>query len=101
VWVFDDDRVGLVREPFVSGADIIIDKLVSDIPNAEDGFALLFSARPFPGHNAVFQWLREEVEGNWYFCPELQLEGWLCPALFHYFESAPAKLYAQFRAKVI
>ena len=23
LWVFDDDRVGLVREPFISGADTI------------------------------------------------------------------------------
>ena len=25
LWVFDDDRVGLVREPFVAGADRMID----------------------------------------------------------------------------
>jgi hypothetical protein len=98
-WVFDDDRVGLVREPFVSGADIIIDQMVSSIPNAEAGFTLLFSADPFPGYDAVFERRREEFGGNWYFSPELQLEGWLCPALFYYFDSAPAKLYAQFKAK--
>ena len=26
LWVFDDDRVGLVHEPFVAGADVLIDK---------------------------------------------------------------------------
>lgn len=38
--------------------------------------------------------LREEYGGNWYWCPQLELEGWLCPALFMYFEKAPTKLFA-------
>ena len=40
-WVFDDDRVGLLREPFVSGAPEMIDVLVADIPDAANGFRLL------------------------------------------------------------
>jgi hypothetical protein len=28
MWVFDDPRVGLVQEPFVAGADTIIDRVV-------------------------------------------------------------------------
>ena len=43
-WVFDDPRVGLVREPFVAGVPEMIDVLVADVPNAKDGFRLLFSA---------------------------------------------------------
>ena len=50
MWVFDDTRVGLDKEPFVSGADTMIDVLVADIPNAQKGFRLLFSATPFPGY---------------------------------------------------
>jgi len=42
--VFDDPRVGLDKEPFVSGADDMIDVLVADIPNADKGFRLLFAA---------------------------------------------------------
>jgi hypothetical protein len=38
LWVFDDPKVGLVQEPFVSGADVIIDRMTSQIPNAERGF---------------------------------------------------------------
>ncbi len=34
MWVFDDARVGLVQEPFVSGAGTWIDRVVADIPNA-------------------------------------------------------------------
>src|ERR1700757_5072571 len=49
MWVFDDSRVGLVQEPFVSGTDTWIDRVVADIPNAENGFTLIFSSTPFPG----------------------------------------------------
>ncbi len=94
LWVFDDDRVGLVREPFVSGADRIIDQLSRDIPNAHGGFTILFSAAPFPGGQYQFEWRREDSGGNWYFSPDAGIEGWLCPALFKYFDAAPARLSA-------
>jgi hypothetical protein len=99
MWVFDDPAVGLRQEPFVAGADTVIDRMVESIPNAETGFTLLFSANPFPGCQAEFEWRRAEAGGNWYYSRALGMEGWLCPALFKYFESAPAKIYAQFRAK--
>jgi hypothetical protein len=38
MWVFDDTRVGLVQEPFGSGADTWIDHVVADIPDAEKEF---------------------------------------------------------------
>ena len=99
VWVFDDEKVGLVQEPFVSGADTIIETIVKEIPNAEEGFTLIFSAQEFPGHQAKFDWVREESGGNWYYIESLDSEGWLCPALFKYFDKAPQNIYAQFRAK--
>ncbi len=95
LWVFDDDRVGLVREPFVCGADAIIERLVEGIPNAGQGFTLLFSASGFPGSQAELEWRREDVSGNWYYSPALDAEGWLCPALLKYFEQAPKKIYIQ------
>jgi hypothetical protein len=51
LWVFDDNRVDLVKEPFVAGADTWIDKAVAlrGIEGADQGFLLLFSATPFPG----------------------------------------------------
>lgn len=99
MWVFDDPGVGLVREPFVAGADLIIDRLVGSIPNAARGFRLIFSASPFPGHMIRLEWRREEFGGNWYFCPHFGMEGWLCPALFKYFANAPRELYARAEAK--
>lgn len=95
MWVFDDERVGLVREPFIFGADKIIERLAADIPDADRGFNLIFSANPFPGHHVVFEWRREEHGGNWYYCAQFDIEGWLCPALFKYFITAPRKIYAQ------
>ena len=95
LWVFDNDSVGLLREPFVSGADAIIERLVEGIPNAEQGFTLLFSASAFPGYQAELEWRREDMGGNWYYSPALDIEGWLCPALFNYFMQAPKKIYVQ------
>ena len=98
-WVFDDEAVGLVREPFVSGADDIIETVVSVIPDAGSGFTLIFSATPFPGHQRVFEWRREDSGGNWYYSADLGREGWLCPALFKYFEQAPERIYARFEPR--
>ncbi len=98
MWVFDDERVGLVREPFVSGADAIIDRLVEEIPNPDTGFSLIFSAQPFPSYQAKCEWQREEYGGHWYYNEALDMEGWLCPAMFKYFESAPKELYVQCKA---
>ncbi len=95
MWVFDDPAVGLTREPFVSGIDKMIDRLVAQIPDAENGFRLLFSATPFPGYTIKLIWRREEYGGNWYYSPNLDMEGWLCPALLRYFDKAPPELYGR------
>jgi hypothetical protein len=99
MWVFDDVEVGLRKEPFVSGADDIIEHMVRDIPSAERGFTLLFSSEPFPGYQVKFEWLRAEMSGSWYRSSALGMEGWLCPALLKYLDSPPPRIYAQFRAK--
>ena len=101
LWVFDDDKVGLEQEPFVSGADVIIERLASHIPNAENGFRLVFSANPFPGFTARLEWRREEFGGNWYYSHDLEIEGWLCPALSKYFTTAPKSIYAKFEPKAV
>ena len=92
MWVFDDPRVGLVQEPFVAGADAMIDRVVADIPDAEHGFTLIFSSTPFPRHQYRL--------GNWYYAEQLDMEGWLCPALVKYFQEAPKALYVQTKSRV-
>ena len=95
-WVFDDENTNLVREPFVEGADDIIDVMTSQIKGATDGFALTFSAQQFPGATLELLRTREEFGGWWYRSEALDMEGWLCPALFLYFEEAPEKLHCKF-----
>ena len=99
LWVFDDSRTGLVREPFVSGIPEMIDKLVENIPDANDGFRLIFSTIPFPGYQEKLVWLRAEGPGNWYYSKTYNLEGWLCPGLFKYFKKAPKETYIKAEAK--
>lgn len=92
-WVFDDNQYDLVKEPFVFGADEVLDWLVTDIEGAENGFKVLFAEKPFPGYQAKFEWLREELSGNWYLERSTGQEGWLCPALLNYFETPPKEIY--------
>ncbi|MGD0091719.1 MAG: DUF6717 family protein [Planctomycetota bacterium] len=98
-WVFDDPDVGLKREPFVAGIPEMIGDMVKDIPEAEKGFRLLFSARPFPGHTHKFIWRRGDRTGNWYYCEKYDKEGWLCPGLFKYFKEAPKEIYVKAEKK--
>lgn len=94
-WVFDDPAVGLKAEPFVSGIPQMIDALVQDVPQADRGFRLLFSAAPFPGYQVELVPLRSEHGGTWYRWTATNMEGWLCPALANYFPEPPATLYAR------
>ena len=95
-WVFDDKNKGLIREPFVEGADDIIDVMVSNINRASDGFALIFSAQSFPGSTLHLQRMHAQDGGWWYRSDSLDMEGWLCPALFLYFAEAPEELFCKF-----
>ncbi len=94
-WVFDDSGAGLVREPFVSGMPELIDGLVAGIPGATNGFRLTFSARPFPGYQERLVWLRGDSVGNYYKLDGTDKQGWLCPAMFHYFKTAPKDIYVK------
>lgn len=92
-WVFDDPRVGLVQEPFVAGVPEMIDVLVADIPDADQGFRMTFSAQEFPGYDKRLTWNRSESSGNWYTLDDPPMEGWICPALFKYYDEPPQELY--------
>ena len=98
-WVFDEPSRGLKQEPFVAGIPQMIDRLVTGIPNAEQGFRLSFSAQEFPGYTHKLVWKRKDTSGNWYYCPQFDTEGWLCPALFRFFQEAPKEIYVKAEAK--
>jgi len=96
LWVFDDEAKGLDKELFVSGADLVMDVISREIPDAHDGFVLCFSETEFPGASIVAKWKSYDGSGNWY---ELEIPGfgtmcgWLCPALLKYFDAAPKEIH--------
>jgi hypothetical protein len=98
LWVFDDASVGLVHEPFVGGADAMIDVATEQIPHADRGFLAVFSSCDFPGAQIVLEWVREDYGGNVYRWKEKEMEGWLCPALLRYFAEPPKKMFIQLKA---
>ncbi len=93
-WVFDDPVFGLIKEPFVLGVPDMIDDLVKDMPGSRDGFRLLFSSSRFPKYDKSIERLEEDM-GGWWYQDENGNKGWLCPALFHYFEKAPLIIYVK------
>lgn len=99
MWVFDDPRVGLLAEPFVGGADTMIDQITAGFADARQGFVMIFSGRPFPNHQYRLEWRRQESSGNVYYSPDLNQEGWLCPALLRYFDERPAEIFVQVKPK--
>jgi hypothetical protein len=113
-WVFDDDRIGLEAEAFVCGMSEILDFCLEDSgidpEEVEGGFKLTFTKDKWPDSTHSLTWLGASMGGNDYEldseCRNLTIhnsdrhydvkegmKGWLCPALYHYFDDAPEKIY--------
>jgi hypothetical protein len=99
MWVFDDPAVGLDKEALVCGMPelIVTGCRMAGINEPEKGFLAVFSKDEFPGYKICLEWVREESGGNVYMWPQTNQEGWLCPALFKYFDEAPKKMYIDLR----
>ena len=92
VWVFDDPERGLEREVLTAGIDDMLDLLAGDY----DQLSILFSRKPFPGFQFELQRKGFMYYGGFdYYCPELDIEGWLCGATRKYFLFHPRRLYIQ------
>jgi hypothetical protein len=102
-WVFDDPSTGLVHEALVMGTDKIIDVAVANIENADKGFICIFSGTPLPEYDIklVLHKRGNNIDGNWYRSEELDMDGWLCPALYKYFEVEPDAIYLKIEPKTI
>lgn len=96
---FDDEKAGLVREPFVAGADWVLHLLSSRVEGCGQEFTLLFSDQEFPGAQTRVDWVRDEYGGATYVCEEFGENGWLCPALLKYFVVPPKKIWLQIKKK--
>ncbi len=98
LWVFDDKQFDINGQPFVFGSDLILEKMVTEINDAEDRVNVLFSSIPFPGSEYCLEFIRQETEGFVYRWEEKKLQGWLSPSLRNYFTEPPPKMYLQLLA---
>ena len=98
-WAFDDNAVGLDREPFVAGADKAIDKIVEHLGIETDKIKMTFSKDKFPEHDVKLEYLMDDMfeDGQFYSIDDdnFDLELWLCPALLKYFDEAPKEIYVK------
>ena len=113
LWVFDDETTGLKWEAFISGTDTVMDYLTQDISTANKGFKLTFTDAPFDDYQMVGRHMGTGYDncgygiiGNWYRWTRRDyavpaIDGWLCPALFLYFSTAPSFLYVRADESVI
>lgn len=102
-WAFDDESVGLVREPFVAGAD----DLLTLLSGGKEKLEVTFSNNWFPYYQLVLEKLTlEELEllgikevpsGTFYKEPLRMHVLWLCPALNLYYPESPEKIYIKIK----
>lgn len=100
MWVFDDDRVNLVKEPFVAGIPEIIEYyLAKENIDGKKGFVAIFSDTPMPDYTSILNIFdREKTQtGAWYRDEVTKMEGWLCPALLLYYKTPPENIYFKFK----
>jgi hypothetical protein len=107
MWVFDDERVGLSKEPFVAGADQFIEyglHKMGKLKEGKKGFNMVFSVIPFKDFDYELNFIQLENMGSVYEIPgapdfrnrQGENQIWLCPALNLYFKNSPEKIYAAF-----
>lgn len=90
-WMFDDESRGLLMEPFVAGADTLLDKVCG----GKHEITAIFSPTEFPDHDFVIEKTGGDESGTDYYCEKYNHKLWLCPALFCYITPAPAKLFVK------
>jgi hypothetical protein len=103
-WMFDDEKRGIVEEPFVAGADIMFDFMSGRVMSpANDTCDIVFSATPIPDHDVHATLTGDDGhDGHYYdvqkfnqFPEGVGFEFWLCPALLEFFNKAPDNLYVK------
>ena len=108
-WAFDDARVGLVAEPFVAGADLIISEtiqcseyLYTGLEKAKkNGILITFSETPLPhlegeAYTRLDEAFRKYGHGMYVDFHGGRV-GWLCPATLHYFKDYPPQIFVSIK----
>tara|TARA_R110001606_G_C15239150_1_gene636009 strand:+ start:185 stop:553 length:369 start_codon:yes stop_codon:yes gene_type:complete len=106
MWVFDDESRELDKEPFVEGADLLLDVMSGRVNDKSiETCSFYFGATPIPNQDVELVKSGEDgYDGTYYKVnfPELNLtdEGpiWLCPALLKFFETPPENIYVRIRS---
>lgn len=104
IWVFDDVKFDIIKEPFIAGADEFIGYALNKINLSKskyvDGFNLVFSNKLFPEHNYVLVKKENKDDGTVYTVDNSLFinsngknELWLCPALKLYYNTYPCLIY--------
>ena len=100
-WVFDHYGLGLIKEPFVAGADEIFDEIahLRAVDPSRARIDILFSDVQFPGWQILAEHLGPSMGGDDYHIISSEFETldthefWLCPALLKYFHEAPNRIF--------
>lgn len=93
-WMMDDEQKGVYMEPFVGGADDLLEKL----SNGKHELTAIFSDQPFKGQHFIARKMGGDASGTDYYSEEHMHEFWLCAVLFKYLDPSPDKLYIQIKS---
>lgn len=94
LWVFDDEKLNLYREAFVSGSSEFLDMITIN----PDNCTIVFSDKPFPSAQYILDFIEtidDGVGGTTYYCEALEHTLWLCSVLKMFFSSPPLNIYIQ------
>ena len=95
VWMFNDEEIGLFKEPFVSSMGDIIEMFV----DGRDKFKAFISHSPIHQGTLILQRIEDGMDGLYriYDNDPSSVIGWLCPALLKYFEYYPKFIYVKIK----
>ena len=98
LWVFDDAEKNLQKEALIEGIDDMLDYMVKEKGLKERKLGVAFSNTEIQNHDVLLELIEPadpngRINGNMYRWTKNQINGWLCPSLYKYFEEAPKKLY--------
>jgi hypothetical protein len=91
-WVFDDPRVGLSQEPFVSGILEMIDAMVPEIPTPKRASGSYSQQRRFRANKSSWRRCKQNMRAY--------AEGWRCPALFSLLSRSAGSALRQGRGSI-
>lgn len=91
MFAFDDPTTGLIREPFIGGANYHLSKFAGTGNNC----TIAFSGNKIPEYNVKLGLMDTHPDNGSNYNDETGRNVWLCPAFFKYFEEAPKNLYVK------